>query len=76
MLKPGDTLVSIVDHATSWKTALVIAIDRGCTPTEHPDWEKRGWRPASVLLLVNSMQLLTRDFTWISRNFKHVEDVP
>ena len=73
MLKPGDVLVSIVDHPTSWKTALVIAIDQGSVPDQPNRIE---WRPAKVLLLVNNMQLLTRDFTWIARNLKHVEDVP
>lgn len=73
MLKPGDLLVPaepIYDDkaGVSWETLLVIAVDRGETPA---NWSRSSWRPASIIVLTASMHIEKRDFSWITRKFKH-----
>ena len=74
MLKPGEVWVSTVDHPTSWKTALVIGIDRGHFTGKVGDVV----RPASVMLLVSGPNdytcFLQRDYGWLLKNFRRVDD--
>lgn len=67
MLEPGDILFSKLKESGAPKSiALVISIDRGNLDITHGPWGKS--RPASALLLFNNFELVSRDFTWISRN--------
>jgi hypothetical protein len=78
MLKPGDTLVHkrrgpdyFGPETTSWKTALVVMVDHGTMPSKR---ELNDGRPACIWLLVTGPTLLKRDFSWVVRNYEHVEE--
>lgn len=77
--KPGDTLIGTNLHVeyerfSSLNTVLVVSVNRGQMGRYVSDGTWMPGIPAHVTLLTNNMQILHRDFTWVARNFKHVDE--
>ena len=77
MLKPGDVMVLRpgAGMRPEWPTALVVAIDRGEVTRESDGMRITDRRIASVTLLVTGPQIIKRDFTWVARNYRHIDAI-